>query len=650
MTIPNFLKKRIFKMKFITLLVVSMMLSFNAFSDEKRSIETSILEITTLTTTEKNAIAGSEIKLVYDITLNQINYFDGSVWRNLANLTSSQITEATQFASATQNGLLSSADWVTFDGKQNALGFTPEDSANKGSANGYASLDGGGKVPVSQLPNSIMEFQGTWDADTNTSPVLVDGVGNIGDVYRVNVAGTQDLGSGSQTFVVGDWIMYDAGSVWRMAHSGADSVLSVNGLSGIVVLDKNDIGLGNVDNVQQIPFSYLDIDGTLAADSDSKVATQKAVKTYVDAQIGGSGAITEINGLTAVVQSFATGVSGTDYNISSAGSVHTFNLPVASASNTGKLSSTDWSTFNSKEPAITVLSVAKGGTGLSASGVVGNVLTSDGSVWTSSALPDSVDELNGLVATSQTFAVGTSGVDFNISSVGSVHNFNIPTASASNRGALSSADFSSFAAKVDGPASSVDGVIALFDSTTGKLLKEASGTGVAHLTAGVLSVSNVDLASEVTGALPIANGGTGLTSAGTSGYVLTSNGSSFSMQPIPSTFPVIFGTRASPRKVQVAGLTVADGHISNSAVSQDVYVCGSSDGVSCNAAIDATTIDAGTVDGQRLCVIGRDAAAGVTIKSTTTNVEINGNADLKPIRSICFRWDGSLWSEISRNF
>jgi len=40
---------------------------------------------------------------------------------------------------------------------------------------------------------------------------------------------------------------------------------------------------------------------------------------------------------------------------------------------------------------------------------------------------------------------------------------------------------------VVGPASSVDSEIALFDSTTGKLLKRASGTGVAIVTSGVLS-------------------------------------------------------------------------------------------------------------------------------------------------------------------
>jgi hypothetical protein len=55
-----------------------------------------------------------------------------------------------------------------------------------------------------------------------------------------------------------------------------------------------------------------------------------------------------INGLTAPAQYLVTGTSGTDFNISSLTDTHTFNLPVASATNTGKLSSSNWSTFNSK--------------------------------------------------------------------------------------------------------------------------------------------------------------------------------------------------------------------------------------------------------------------------------------------------------------
>lgn len=115
-------------------------------------------------------------------------------------------------------------------------------SSEKGANNGVATLDAGGKVPVAQLPNSVMEYKGNYNATTN-SPTLADGTGNAGDVYRVGTAGTQDFGSGNITFVVGDYVIYN-GSTWEKSHSGSDAVTSVNGFAGVVVLTTSDIAEG----------------------------------------------------------------------------------------------------------------------------------------------------------------------------------------------------------------------------------------------------------------------------------------------------------------------------------------------------------------------------------------------------------------------
>ena len=58
--------------------------------------------------------------------------------------------------------------------------------------------------------------------------------------------------------------------------------------------------------------------------------------------------ITAMNSLTGAAQTLATGTTGTDFGISSSGTTHTFNIPTASATNRGLLSSADWSNFNSK--------------------------------------------------------------------------------------------------------------------------------------------------------------------------------------------------------------------------------------------------------------------------------------------------------------
>lgn len=123
-------------------------------------------------------------------------------------------------------------------------------NSQKGTVNGIATLDSGGKIPASQLPNTVMELKGSWNASTNT-PTLANGTGNAGDVYEVTVAGTQNLGSGNITFAIGDFAVYGSSGVWFKSEN-TNEVTSVNGKVGTVVLDKTDISLSNVDNTSDI--------------------------------------------------------------------------------------------------------------------------------------------------------------------------------------------------------------------------------------------------------------------------------------------------------------------------------------------------------------------------------------------------------------
>ena len=68
--------------------------------------------------------------------------------------------------------------------------------------------------------------------------------------------------------------------------------------------------------------------------------------------------LTALNGLTAQVQNLAVGTSGTDFAINSTSATHTFNLPTASATNRGALSSADWTTFNGKVASNTAITGA----------------------------------------------------------------------------------------------------------------------------------------------------------------------------------------------------------------------------------------------------------------------------------------------------
>jgi hypothetical protein len=112
------------------------------------------------------------------------------------------------------------------------------DISEKGEPNGVATLDGGGKVPANQLPSSVMQYQGQWDADTNT-PNLTNGTGDAGDVYEVTVAGTHNFGAGAITFKVGDWAVYN-GTIWQKSDN-SNEVVSVNGFTGAVTLNSTNI-------------------------------------------------------------------------------------------------------------------------------------------------------------------------------------------------------------------------------------------------------------------------------------------------------------------------------------------------------------------------------------------------------------------------
>ena len=105
---------------------------------------------------------------------------ESSITSLVSDLASKQATLSA--ASGSQNGYLLSTDWATFNNKQNALGFTPENTANKGIANGYPSLDSGALLPASFLPNpsattpggikSITSATHQWLTYLDTSGVL----------------------------------------------------------------------------------------------------------------------------------------------------------------------------------------------------------------------------------------------------------------------------------------------------------------------------------------------------------------------------------------------------------------------------------------------------------------------------------------------
>lgn len=168
-----------------------------------------------------------------------------------------------------------------------------------GANSGIATLDGGGKIPVGQLPSAVMTFEGTWNASTN-SPTLADGTGDAGMVYLVSVAGSQNLGSGSISFAIGDWAVYN-GTVWQKSIN-SNAVVSVNGATGVVVLTTDDVAQGSTNKYQK---TWGKENLTLSAGditAQYKDLAQVAIASSIDFVVNG------------VMQ-----VEGTDYTVSLTG-------------------------------------------------------------------------------------------------------------------------------------------------------------------------------------------------------------------------------------------------------------------------------------------------------------------------------------------
>lgn len=111
--------------------------------------------------------------------------------------------------------------------------------------------------------------------------------------------------------------------------------------------------------------------------------------------------------------------------------------------------------------------------------------------------PSIISSLNGQTGSTQTFATGTTGVDFNISSAGDVHTFNIPDASASSRGLITTSS------------QSIAGVKTF---TSAPILSSLAVSQPLKLNASGEVISGfIDVSTEITGTLGLANGGTGET-------------------------------------------------------------------------------------------------------------------------------------------
>jgi hypothetical protein len=417
-------------------------------------------------------------------------------------------------ASTSTTGALSSTDWNTFNSKQSAGSYVLTSSV--GAANGVASLDGSGKIPVGQLSSVVMEYQGAWNPNTNT-PTLSDGTGTNGYVYYVTaqrtaaVAGLTD--PSMVNFQIGDLTIYSSSiGKWQLTTPAA-GVSSVNGSQGAVI----------VNAINQLTG---DVTTSLASQSQSEAASIAAIQGNT---VGGT------TGTGNVVFSASPTFTGA---ISAGSAVFTSTI---SASNfTGSSSGT-----NTGDQTITLTGAVTGtGTGsfattLTNSSVTGQVLTGftpgpNSTVLATDSILMGLEKLQAQVSATSTGTVTSVGLS--VPAFLSVANSPITTS-----GTLA-VSFSGTALPVaNGGTNSTTALNSnrIMVSNAGSIV-EASA-----LTNGQLLIGS-------TGAAPVAGNitaGTGITVSNTAGGIMITASAVGSPGDIPETSFIAADAQASPATI-----------------------------------------------------------------------------------------------------
>lgn len=165
-----------------------------------------------------------------------------------------------QTASGSQAGCIAAADFATFAAKQNALGFTAENVANKNAHNGYAGLDSGGKVPYANLSGA--------PSITTTSPMTNTG-------FAIGMSAATDSVPG-----------YLTAADHSKVTAAVPNTTTVNGhaLSSNVAVTAADIGLATIGG-RYLGITYL----TASSGTFTTAATTGTIEIEIQASGGGGG-------------------------------------------------------------------------------------------------------------------------------------------------------------------------------------------------------------------------------------------------------------------------------------------------------------------------------------------------------------------------
>ena len=257
-----------------------------------------------------------------------------------------------------------------------------------------------------------------------------------------------------------------------LVQSGATKQVTVNGLFTSANLGTP--AAINLTNATFVPVAQAT--GVLPVNHGGTGTATPALVAGTNVTISGTWPNQTINSVAGAV----TGVTATAPVVSSGGTAPDISMPAANASTNGYLASTDWNTFNNKQPAGSYLTNG-GALGTPSSGTATNLTGLPLSTGVTGLLPVA----NGGTGTATPALVA--GTNVTISGTWPNQTIN---STASGTG------------DVTGPGSSTDNAVARFDSTTGKIIQN-SGVVIndsGEVTVGVWKGTEVGLSYGGTGA------------------------------------------------------------------------------------------------------------------------------------------------------
>ena len=211
---------------------------------------------------------------------------------------------------------------ITSSNVTNALGYTPENTSNKGIPNGYASLDSNGLIPVSQIPSTFREIRVVDDIDARDALSPYEGL----RVHVKDASADSTVGEGWAEY------LFDGTSWIKTAESESIDVVQ----QWADIQGKPTSSVANIDDAVSKRHSHSNnaiLDAITSAGSGSIITTTERTKLngieagankYIHPSDGGGtqtglSGPTVISGITVNAAGHVTGTTTRDMTASDIG-------------------------------------------------------------------------------------------------------------------------------------------------------------------------------------------------------------------------------------------------------------------------------------------------------------------------------------------